>query len=172
MLNKVSTDRFLKKPRDTKSNGRFSLDQWAYLLGTFGVLWFVQVIGTVLQMRHYRRVLAQITSTWQDGFVGVGNARAKLGKGVIMILVASPEGSIREALVMRGRTVFATFKPVPELQNGSLQDLRGGNLPANLSHGERQALERAIAQIDQTSQRHPAPSKHEVDISTQAALPG
>ena len=104
-------------------------------MGAFGVLWFVQIVGTALQMRHYRRVLAEITSTWQDGFVGVGNARAKLGKGVIMILVASPDGSIRQALAMRGRTVFATFKPVPELQNKNLHDLRMGNVPATLSHG-------------------------------------
>jgi glucitol operon activator protein len=155
-----------------KNKGRFVLNQWAYLLGAFGALWFVQIVGTALQMRHYRRVLAQITRTWQDGFVGVGNARAKLGKGVIMILVASPDGSIREALAMRGRTVFATFKPVPELQNGNLRELRSGNLPAGLSHGDREALERAIAQIDQASQRRAAPSTHDVDTGAQAPLPG
>jgi glucitol operon activator protein len=148
------------------------LDHWTYLLGAFGVLWFVQIAGTALQMRHYRRVLAEITSTWKDGFVGVGNARAKLGKGVILILVASPDGLIRQALAMRGRTVLATFKPVPELQNENLRDLRKGNVPAALSHGDREALERAIAQIDQAAQRSATPPAHDVELGAHAPLPG
>jgi glucitol operon activator protein len=144
------------------------LDHWTYLLGAFGVLWFVQIAGTALQMRHYRRVLAEIARTWQDGFVGAGNARAKLGKGVILILVASPDGSIRQALAMRGRTVFATFKPVPELQNSNLRDLRNGNVPAALSHGDRAALERAITQIDQAAQRCATPPTSDTELGAPA----
>jgi glucitol operon activator protein len=144
------------------------LDHWSYLLGAFGVLWFIQIVGTALQMRHYRRVLTEITGTWQDGFVGVGNARAKLGKGVILILVASPDGSIRQALAMRGRTVFASFKPVPELQHKNLRDLRMGNVPATLSQGGRQALERAISQIDQAAQRRATPPTSDIELGAPA----
>ena len=52
-----------------------------YLLGAFGVLWFVQVVGTALQMRHYRRVLAESpapgrTASWASAMLGRSWARA------------------------------------------------------------------------------------------------
>ena len=74
---------------------------------------------------------------------------------------------------MRGRTVFATFKPVPELQNSNLRDLRNGNVPAALSHGDRAALERAITQIeitqiDQAAQRRATPPTSDIELGAPA----
>jgi glucitol operon activator protein len=121
---------------------------WPYLLLAFGVLWVTQIAGTWLQTRHYRQVLEGITSTGTEGFVGVGNARATLGKGVIMILVAGSDGTLRDALAMRGRTVFARFKPAPELVGLPVAAVAAaGDPPVELDRGVAAAARQAAEQV-------------------------
>ena len=78
---------------------------WGTGLLLFGLCWPLQIAGTMLQMRHYRRVLDRLSTQWSDGYVGTGSARARFGRGAITILVVSPSGAVRQALVMQGRTV-------------------------------------------------------------------
>ena len=99
---------------------------WQYGLLILGVLWGLQVVGTILQMRHYRTVLHGVTARWRDGYVGTGAAHASLGRGVIAILVTDGDQHVREALVMQGRTVFAKFRRLPELDGCSLAQVREG----------------------------------------------
>ncbi len=58
------------------------------MLLVLGILWLGQTVGTYYQIRHYRKVLSRITREGGEGYVGVGNAKARFGKGVILILVA------------------------------------------------------------------------------------
>ncbi len=88
---------------------------WKTGLILFALCWALQIAGTALQMRHYRRVLAALETRWSDGYIGSGSARARFGRGAIMILVVSPAGIVRDALLMQGRTVWAKFKPLPGL---------------------------------------------------------
>ena len=88
---------------------------WKTGLLLFAICWGLQIAGTMLQMRHYRRVLGALETRWTDGFIGSGSARARFGRGAIMILVVSPAGIVRDALLMQGRTVWAKFKPMPGL---------------------------------------------------------
>ncbi len=88
---------------------------WAILLLVLGCLWVCQVVGTYFQMAHYRRVLGGITDEGSDGFVGVGNAKSRFGKGVILILMVGRDGLVDRALKMRGRTVFARFEEAKTL---------------------------------------------------------
>jgi glucitol operon activator protein len=81
-----------------------------YLILVLALLWALQIVGTYFQMRHYREVLGGITREESEGYVGVGNAKARIGKGVILILVAGENDVVRRALRMRGMTVFARFK--------------------------------------------------------------
>ncbi len=99
---------------------------WQYGLLILGLLWGLQVVGTMLQMRHYRTVLNGVTARWRDGYVGTGAAYASLGRGVIAILVTDCDQRVREALVMQGRTVFAKFRRLPELDGCSLEQVRDG----------------------------------------------
>jgi glucitol operon activator protein len=117
------------------------------LIAVFAVLWIMQIGGTVWQMRHYRRVLGRISTQWQDGFAGVGNARGRIGKGIILIVVVGTDGIVREALAMRGRTIFAKFRPLAELTGTPLATLRNAP-PAARDGGFSKALTQAIAQID------------------------
>ena len=89
---------------------------WQYGLLILGVLWGVQVLGTMLQMRHYRSVLNEVTTRWRDGYVGTGAAHASLGRGAIAILVRN---SLAARSTMCGKatdchaTTRAWFRPSP-----------------------------------------------------------
>jgi glucitol operon activator protein len=132
------------------------------LIAVFAVLWIMQIAGTAWQMRHYRRVLGRISTRWRDGFAGVGNARGRIGKGIILIVVVSADDIVREALEMRGRTVFAKFRPCAALAGASLADLRNAS-PLPSDAGFSKALTQAIAQIDRL--RAPVPEMAAMPIA-------
>lgn len=86
------------------------MNWWQSALLVLGVLWAVQIFGTWIQMRHYSDVMRGIAGEFRDGFLGTGNAKGGLGRGVIVMLVAGPDDRVRRALIMEGRTVLARFK--------------------------------------------------------------
>lgn len=117
-----------------------------------GVLWLSQIAGTYFQMEHYRKVLGGIRQAGGAGFVGVGNAKARFGKGVILILVVGENGLVREALRMRGMTVFARFKEAPDLVGKRLDYLREEDIEGPYEKGTMLAVRRAVEQIDRIRQ--------------------
>ena len=120
----------------------------SFLLLVVGLLWLSQIVGTYFQMEHYRKVLGGIRQSGGEGFVGVGNAKARLGKGVILILVVDENGVVRQALRMRGMTVFARFKAAPDLLGKRLDDLRDEDIEGPYEKGTMLAVRRAVEQID------------------------
>lgn len=121
---------------------------FAYLLLTLGVLWALQAGGTYFQMRHYRGVIRSVTGGRSDGYLGVGNAKSRFRKGVILILVADDEGLVQTALMMRGRTVFARFKEASELEGYTVDNLRNESGERDESGAVMLAARRAVEQID------------------------
>jgi glucitol operon activator protein len=121
---------------------------WSFLLLTLAVLWLLQILGTWYQMRHYREVLGGITREGSKGYVGVGNARARFGKGVILILVVDEGGKVTKALRMRGRSVFARFNEAPELVGLNVDDLRKEKREGPYEAATMLAARRAVEQID------------------------
>ena len=124
----------------------------SYLLLTFAVLWLVQIAGTYHQMRHYRRVLGRITREGGQGYVGVGNAKARLGKGVVLILVSGEDKVVNKALRMRGMSVFARFKEAPELEGVNIEDLRDAEGEGPYEAATMLAASRAVEQIDRITE--------------------
>lgn len=121
---------------------------WSLLLLVLGILWLAQIAGTYYQIRHYRRVLSRITQEGGEGYVGVGNAKARLGRGVILILVVDEDGRVRKALKMRGATVFARFKEASELSGLDIDELRDEKWGEGNEKGTALAARRAVEQID------------------------
>lgn len=119
-----------------------------YLLLFLAIGWLLQIAGTYFQMEHYRKVLGGIREEGREGYVGVGNARARFGKGVILILVVGEDGIVREALSMRGMTVFARFKEAPKLIGMDLDELREER-EGLYDNSTMLAAQRAVEQIDQ-----------------------
>lgn len=112
------------------------------------VLWVFQIFGTWYQMRHYQAVLRDITEKSTEGYVGVGNAKASLGKGVILILVVGESGEVTDALRMRGRTILARFEQAPDLVGMDLDDLRLPEREGPYDAGTMLAARRAVEQVD------------------------
>jgi glucitol operon activator protein len=124
----------------------------AYVILLLALAWILQIIGTYFQMRHYREVLSGITREGGEGFVGVGNAKATFGKGVILILVSDGNDVVRRALRMRGMTIFARFKEAPDLVGMSLDELRAEGREEPYDKSTMLAARRAIEQIDRIKQ--------------------
>ena len=124
----------------------------AYAILLLAVAWILQIVGTYFQMRHYREVLGYITREGGEGYVGVGNAKATFGKGVVLILVADENDVVRRALRMRGMTVFARFNDVPDLVGMSLEELRAEGREDPYDKSTMLAARRAVEQIDRIKQ--------------------
>jgi glucitol operon activator protein len=124
----------------------------AWVILILAIAWVLQIVGTYFQMRHYREVLGRITREGNEGYVGVGNAKATFGKGVILILVAGEDGVARKALRMRGMTIFARFGEVPDLVGMSLDELRVPDREGPYDKGTMLAARRAVEQIDRIKQ--------------------
>jgi glucitol operon activator protein len=133
---------------------------WSFLLLFLGVMWLLQIAGTYYQMRHYRQVLGRITREGSKGYVGVGNARARLGKGVVLILVVDEDGVIGKALRMRGMTVFARFEEAPDLIGLRIDELRDEDREGPYERATMIAARRAVEQIDRIkAEREEAPAQ-------------
>jgi glucitol operon activator protein len=124
----------------------------AWVILILAIAWALQIVGTYFQMRHYREVLGRITREGNEGYVGVGNAKATFGKGVILILVSGEDGVVRRALRMRGMTIFARFVEVPDLVGMSLDELRAEGREEPYDRSTMLAARRAIEQIDRIKQ--------------------
>jgi glucitol operon activator protein len=122
---------------------------WQILLIALVGAWALQAAGTYYQMRHYRSVMGDVSARWADGFVGAGSAKSTFGRGVILLLVVSPDRIIRRLAVMQGRSVFAKFKSMPDLEGQPLESLR--SRPPFADSGQSKALAVAIAQIEKAA---------------------
>jgi glucitol operon activator protein len=123
-----------------------------YLILALALVWILQIVGTYFQMRHYRDVLGGITREETEGYVGVGNAKARFGKGVILILVVGENDVVKRALSMRGMTIFARFKEAPKFIGMGLDELRKEEHEGPYDKSVMLAARRAVEQIDRIKQ--------------------
>ena len=127
---------------------------WQILLLTLVGAWALQALGTFVQMRHFSATMGNVAQQWPDGYVGAGNAKTTFGAGLILLLVVSPDRIVRRALVMRGRTIFARFSRMPDLEGKALDTLP--DEPDFRDKVASGALTKAIQQIQKVSSRSAA----------------
>ncbi len=90
-------------------------------LGVFLILMLLQAVGTHLQVKKYRKTVSKLHKL---GNLGVGAKRGKLGGGNIVIIACKGDGIVTGAEEMKGMTIFAGFKELPELVGRSIYDLK------------------------------------------------
>ena len=90
-------------------------------LGVFLILMLMQVVGTHFQVKKYRKAVSKLHKL---GNLGVGAKRGKLGGGNIVIIACKGDGVITGAEEMKGMTIFAGFKELPELIGRTIYDLK------------------------------------------------
>ena len=118
------------------------------LILALAFVWALQIVGTYFQMRHYKEVLGRVVGEGNEGYVGAGNAKARFGKGVILILVVDENDTVVRALRMRGRTVFARFDEAPDLVGMKLDELRDEGREGPYEAATMRAAGRAVEQVD------------------------
>lgn len=96
---------------------------WLKFILLFAAVWMIQVIMTQLQARHFRQKFKEMCAVTDSGYLGVGVHKPRFGVGSVVILVADKQLRIIKAVHMTGVTVFAKFKPLPELIRKPLHTL-------------------------------------------------
>lgn len=86
------------------------------------VVMVLQALLTVMQARRYQKTLKQVLGT---GLLGVGQRKGGVKSGEILILSYDRQtGRVVQCKSMRGYTIFARFKDIPEYIGLSLAEIR------------------------------------------------
>ena len=90
-------------------------------LGVLLILMVMQVIGTHLQVKKYRKAVHKLHKL---GNLGVGAKRGKLGGGNIVIIACKADGTVTGAEEMKGMTIFAGFNEIPDIIGKNIYNLK------------------------------------------------
>ncbi|MDP0930016.1 transcriptional regulator GutM [Paracoccus onubensis] len=142
------------------------MELWKIALLLLASVWGLQSVGMWFQMRHYRSVMGAITDKWSDGHLGAGNARGRLGKGVIAIVCVDGNAVIRKLMVMEGRSVFAKFRPMTEYEGRRLSEVKAEFAKLASQDGRARAISQAIDQLERVKE---APVQDSAQDMAQAA---
>jgi glucitol operon activator protein len=97
---------------------------WGWFIGVFVGIWLLQILLTLIQMKHYRTTVREMSKR-SSGYLGVGVHKQRLGIGSVVILVSDVKGIIIDGKILSGVTVFARFKPLYEFNGLTLNETKG-----------------------------------------------
>lgn len=97
---------------------------WQTVLGLLAIAWALQCAGTLVQVRRYRDAFRELSTTWSDGWMGVGKGGGALRGAALVLLVVGPDDRLRRVVTIRGRTVFARAERLDHLEGRSVEALR------------------------------------------------
>jgi hypothetical protein len=119
------------------------------LVGALFLLFVVQVIGTHLQVKEYKRAVRELH---KRGNVGIGSRRRKLGPSNIVVIACNSSGEILEGRIMQGMTILSRFRPIEGIAGRTIYDLHAeyASLPEKRRvhyKGHLQALDALITRL-------------------------
>ncbi|WP_279482157.1 transcriptional regulator GutM [Aureimonas sp. SK2] len=121
---------------------------WQVALALLALAWALQCVGTVIQVRRYRDAFRDLSNSSDDGWLGVGKGGGALKGAAIAMIVVAPDGTVRRATSLQGRTVFAKARRLEELEGRSASDVR-----SDAEGRRREPLAAAIlSALDQVAQ--------------------
>lgn len=84
------------------------------------LLMIVQIIGTHLQVKQYRKSVHKLHKL---GNLGVGSNR-RFGGGSVVIIACKADGTITGCEEMKGFTIFSGFKENPDIIGKNIYELK------------------------------------------------
>lgn len=120
-------------------------------LGILFVLMVMQVVGTHLQVKQYRRAVSRLHKL---GNLGIGSNKRKLGAGSVVIIACKSDGTITGGEEMTGLTIFNGFKEIGGIVGRNISDLKAEyqKLNAKLYKGHIQAIEALEERLNSKSE--------------------
>ena len=94
--------------------------QTELLLGGLFLLFVIQVVGTHLQVKEYKRAVREMHKL---GNVGIGSRRRRLGPSNIVIIACNSAGEILDGRMMQGMTILSRFRPMADIVGRTIYDL-------------------------------------------------
>ena len=120
---------------------------WQIALLGLVAAWLAQSAGVWFQMQHYQRTFSALREQWSDGVMGAGAAPSRFGKGVIALVIISPDGIVRRTCLMQGRSVFAKFRDLHEFDGLSAADVKARIAAPGFDKSTGIAVGKAIEQV-------------------------
>ena len=107
------------------------------------LLMVMQVVGTHLQVKEYRKTVHKLHEL---GNLGIGSFRRRFGPGNIVIIACDSKGMITGGRIMQGMTIFSHFRELEGIVGKSVYQLKSEYLilqqrNKNYYKGHLQALE-------------------------------
>lgn len=96
---------------------------WHFLIVLLFVTWILQSVLSYYQILRFKKIIINIKTKYQDGFVGFGRSSGRLKSGAMVVVVADREGIVRDGYLMSGATVFARFKPYTAWSGRSVNEI-------------------------------------------------
>jgi len=115
------------------------------LIVAFVIAWIIQYGMTFFQMRRYNKRLNELKKM---GPTSVGMSGSMYKRRAYGVLVFDDQEKIVRAEQFSGWTVFASLKPVKELEGLTLNDVKDESIELPISKKIRSAFANAVAQIE------------------------
>ena len=91
-----------------------------FLVALAVIVWVLQ---TVLGFYQFKRFNNHLKNLRKEGRVAIGRARGRFSAGVLVLFVIDANCKILKGEIMKGRTVFAGFKPFENFNGLTLFEL-------------------------------------------------
>lgn len=111
----------------------------------FVIAWIIQFAMTFLQMRRFNKRLTELRRL---GTTAVGMSGSMYKRRTYGVLVINKDEKILHAEQFSGWTVFASLKPVKELEGLTTKDIMDESMELPVSKKTRNAFQNAVQQIE------------------------
>jgi DNA-binding transcriptional regulator of glucitol operon len=116
----------------------------------FVIAWVIQFVMTFFQMRRFNKKLSQFKKL---GTTAVGMSGSMYKRRTYGVLVIDKNEKILHAEQFSGWTVFASLKPVQELEGLTPADIMNESLELPITKKTRSAFQNAIQQIENAKKK-------------------
>ncbi|MHB8807814.1 MAG: transcriptional regulator GutM [Anaerolineaceae bacterium] len=116
----------------------------------FVIAWVIQFVMTYFQMRRFNKKLSQFKKL---GTTAVGMSGSMYKRRTYGVLVIDKNEKILHAEQFSGWTVFASLKPVQELEGLTPADIMNESLELPITKKTRSAFQNAVQQIESAKKK-------------------